>query len=58
MSHTRDFLEQEHDTINSDWQKYMVEINKVRNSYGLSDMQFSPKHFEEFQRQWAESRSI
>jgi hypothetical protein len=58
MSEYKDYVEQNESSIRSDFQKYMVEINKVRNSYGLLDMQFSPKHFEEFERQWVESRSI
>ena len=58
MSEYKDHVEQEHDNILCDFQKYMVEINKVRNDYGLKDMQFSSKHFEEFERQWVEVRSI
>ena len=54
MSHTRDFLEQEHDTIKSDWQKHMVEENKERELKGLGSKVFSPKDFEKFEQEWLE----
>ena len=58
MSEFKDFLEQEHDNILCDWQKYMVEINKVRKEYGLSDKIFSSDEEKEFERSWVEARSI
>ena len=54
MSHTRDFLEQEHDTIKSDFQKYMVEEKKERELKGLGSKVFSPKDFEKFEQEWLE----
>jgi len=58
MGAYNDYIEQNEPEIMSDWQKYMVEINKVRKDHSLPSMIFSQKSFEEFQRQWVESRSI
>jgi|TARA_R100001530_G_scaffold534_6_gene861 hypothetical protein len=54
MSHTRDFLEQSMDTINSDWQKEMVEINKDRESKGLPHKVFTELDKENFDKKWLE----
>ena len=58
MSEYKDHVEQEHDNILCDWQKYIVEINKVRESFGLPSRVFSDNEEKEFERQWVESRSV
>tara|TARA_R100001530_G_scaffold37368_1_gene29037 strand:- start:1596 stop:1772 length:177 start_codon:yes stop_codon:yes gene_type:complete len=58
MSEYSNFVEQEHDNILCDWQKYIVEINKVRESFGLPSRVFSDNEEKEFERQWVESRSV
>jgi len=58
MSEYSNFVEQEYDNILCDWQKYIVEINKVRESFGLPSRVFSDNEEKEFERQWVESRSV
>jgi hypothetical protein len=58
MSEYRDFIENNYEDILCDWQKYMVEINKVRKEYGLLDKIFSSDEEKEFERQWVEARSM
>ena len=38
--------------------KYIIEINKVRSSFGLPDRVFSSQEEQEFERQYVEERSI
>ena len=58
MSEYSNFVEQEYDNILCDWQKYMVEINKVREERGLPIKVFSSDEEKEFERQWVEARSM
>jgi len=44
--------QQEHDTVKSDWQKFIVEENKRRKAKGLVDKIFSVKDFETFEKEW------
>lgn len=43
MSEYRDYIEQNYDDILVQWQKYIIEINKVRSSFGLPDRVFQAK---------------
>ena len=58
MSEYRDYIEQNYDDILVQWQKYIIEINKVRSSFGLPDRVFSSQEEQEFERQYVEERSI
>ena len=58
MSAYRDYVEQNHDTIGSDWQKHMCDVNEERRRQGLSDKIFSEKDRENFERAWVDSKSI
>jgi len=58
MSEYKDYVEQNCDDILCDWQKYIVEINKVREDFGLPSRVFSDNEEKEFERQWVESRSV
>ena len=51
-------MKNNYEDILCDWQKYMVEINKVRKEHGLSDKIFSSDEEKEFERQWVEVRSM
>ena len=53
----RDYIEQNYDDISAQWQKYIIEINKVRKDFFLPDKQFSSQEKEEFERQYVEERS-
>ena len=58
MSEYRDYIEQNYDDILAEFQKYIIEINKVRTSFGLPHRQFTSQEKEEFERQYVEERSI
>ena len=58
MSEYRDYIEQNYDDILVQWQKYIIEINKVRATFGLPDRVFSSQEEQEFERQYVEERSI
>ena len=58
MSHTRDYLEQNMDTIDADWQKEMVEVNEKRERLGLPPKIFSEEERGTFEKKWLEDRSI
>ena len=58
MSHTRDYLEQNMDTIDSDWQKEMVEVNEKRERLGLPHKIFSEAEKETFEKKWLEDRAV
>ena len=58
MSEYRDYIEQNYDDILVQWQKYIIEINKVRSSFGLPARVFSSQEEQEFERQYVEERSI
>ena len=58
MSEYRDYIEQNYDDILVEWQKYIIQINEVRSSFGLPDKVFSSEEKKEFERQYVEQRSI
>ena len=58
MSEFKDFLEQHIDTIDSDWQKEMVEVNKKRERLGLPHKIFTEKEKSAFKIKWIERKSI
>jgi catalase (peroxidase I) len=58
MSEFKDFLEQHIDTIDSDWQKEMVEVNKKRERLGLPHKVFTEEERGTFEKKWLEDRSI
>ena len=48
MSSKNDFIEQQQDSINEEWNCYCNEINSIRHKYGLDSKVFTPNDKERF----------
>jgi len=58
MSYSNQFLEDNSDSINEEWNCYCNEINSIRHKYGLDSIVFTKEDKEKFAISYIESHLI
>jgi len=58
MSSKNEFIEEQQDSINEEWNCYCNEINSIRHKYGLDSKVFTPNDKEKFAISYIESHLI
>jgi len=55
MSYSNQFLEDNQDSINQEWNCYCNEINSIRHKYGLDSKVFTPNDKERFAKAYKQN---